>query len=62
MKNIIKSILLSAVVLGMSSCTEEKILDLVPINNVPTDLAFTTPTYIETYMAGVYNVCNDWYL
>lgn len=55
MKNIIKSILLSAVVLGMSSCTEEKILDLVPINNVPTDLAFTTPTYIETYMAGVYN-------
>jgi hypothetical protein len=55
MKKLIKSILLSVVVFGMNSCTEEKILDLVPVNNIPTPLAFTTPAYIETYMNGVYN-------
>ncbi|MGO4770820.1 RagB/SusD family nutrient uptake outer membrane protein [Flavobacterium sp. W22_SRS_FK3] len=55
MKNIIKSIVLSVVVLGMTSCTEDKILDLVPVNNVPNDIAFSTPAYIETYMNGVYN-------
>jgi hypothetical protein len=55
MKNLIKSILLSVVVFGMNSCTEEKILDLVPVNNIPTDIAFSTPSYIETYMNGVYN-------
>lgn len=55
MKNIIKTILLSAVVLGMSSCTEEKILDLKPVNNILSPDAFTTPTLISTYMNGVYN-------
>ncbi|OHT47377.1 RagB/SusD family nutrient uptake outer membrane protein [Flavobacterium tructae] len=55
MKNIIKSILLTVAVLGLNSCSEDKILDLVPVNNVPTDVAFSTPTYIETYMNGVYN-------
>lgn len=55
MKNIIKTILLSAVVLGMSSCTEEKILDLKPVNNILSPDAFTTPTLIATYMNGVYN-------
>lgn len=55
MKNIIKTILLSVVVLGMSSCTEEKILDLKPINNILDPDAFTTPTLIDSYMNGVYN-------
>jgi hypothetical protein len=55
MKNIIKTILLSVVVLGMSSCTEEKILDLKPINNILDPDAFTTPTLISSYMNGVYN-------
>ncbi|WET04284.1 RagB/SusD family nutrient uptake outer membrane protein [Flavobacterium sp. YJ01] len=55
MKNIIKTILLSAVVLGMSSCTEEKVIDLKPINNILSPDAFTTPTLISTYMNGVYN-------
>ncbi|MFH6994726.1 RagB/SusD family nutrient uptake outer membrane protein [Flavobacterium sp. FlaQc-48] len=55
MKNIIKSILLSVVVLGMSSCTEEKLLDLKPINNISDADAFTTPAYIAAYMNGVYN-------
>lgn len=55
MKNIIKTILLSVVVLGMSSCTEEKILDLKPVNNILSPDAFKTPTLISTYMNGVYN-------
>lgn len=55
MKNIIKTILLSVVVLGMGSCTEEKILDLNPINNIADSEAFTTPAYIAAYMNGVYN-------
>ena len=55
MKNIIKLILLSVVVLGMSSCTEEKVLDLKPINNVSEADAFTTPSLIASYMNGVYN-------
>ena len=55
MKNIIKTVLLSVVVLGMSSCTEEKILDLKPVNNVLSPDAFTSPTLVATYMNGVYN-------
>jgi hypothetical protein len=55
MKNIIKTILLSVAVLGMSSCTEDKILDLKPVNNILSPDAFTTPTLIESYMNGVYN-------
>jgi hypothetical protein len=55
MKNIIKTILLSVVVLGMSSCTEEKILDLKPVNNILSPDAFTSPTLVATYMNGVYN-------
>lgn len=55
MKNIIKTILLSVAVLGMSSCSEDKILDLKPVNNILSPDAFTTPTLIESYMNGVYN-------
>ncbi|KAF2331936.1 RagB/SusD family nutrient uptake outer membrane protein [Flavobacterium daemonense] len=55
MKNIFKTILLSAMVLGMSSCSEDKILDLNPINNISDQDAFSTPTLIQSYMVGVYN-------
>ncbi|MFD1604227.1 RagB/SusD family nutrient uptake outer membrane protein [Flavobacterium artemisiae] len=55
MKNLIKTIILSVAVLGMSSCTEEKVLDLKPINNILDTDAFTTPAYIAAYMNGVYN-------
>ncbi|TDW44296.1 putative outer membrane starch-binding protein [Flavobacterium sp. 270] len=55
MKNLIKTILLSVAVLGMSSCTEDKILDLNPINNISDAAAFSTPAYIAAYMNGVYN-------
>ncbi|MHC0442949.1 RagB/SusD family nutrient uptake outer membrane protein [Flavobacterium sp. 3-210] len=55
MKNLIKTIILSVAVLGMSSCTEEKILDLKPVNNILDADAFSTPDYIKAYMNGVYN-------
>jgi hypothetical protein len=55
MKNIIKTIFLSVVVLGMNSCTEEKILDTTPINNISDKDAFSTPSLIATSMNGVYN-------
>lgn len=56
MKNIIiKSILLSVLAFGMNSCTEEKILDLDPINNISETAAFSTPSLIASSMNGVYN-------
>jgi hypothetical protein len=56
MKNIIiKSILLSVLAIGMNSCTEEKILDLDPINNISETAAFSTPSLIASSMNGVYN-------
>ncbi len=55
MKNLIKSIIVSALVFGMNSCTEEKILDLSPINNISEKDAFSTPSLIESSMNGVYN-------
>ena len=55
MKNIIKTILLSVVVLGMNSCTEEKLLDLSPINNISDKDAFSSPSLIASSMNGVYN-------
>lgn len=55
MKNIIKTILLSVIVLGLNSCTEEKLLDLSPINNISDQDAFSTPSLIASSMNGVYN-------
>ena len=55
MKNLIKILLISVITFGMNSCTEEKILDLEPINNIGEKDAFSTPTLIEAYMNGVYN-------
>lgn len=55
MKNLIKILLISVMTFGMNSCTEEKILDLEPINNIGEKDAFTTPGLIEAYMNGVYN-------
>lgn len=55
MKKIIKTLLISVVVFGMNSCTEEKILDLSPVNNISENAAFSTPSLIESSMNGVYN-------
>ena len=54
-KILIKTILFSVVVFGMNSCTEEKILELTPINNISENDAFSTPSLIESSMNGVYN-------
>lgn len=55
MKNILKTIFLSVVILGMNSCSEEKILDLTPINNISDKDAYSTPSLIASSMNGVYN-------
>lgn len=55
MKNLIKTFLYFVIVFGMNSCTEEKILDLTPINNISENDAFSTPSLIESSMNGVYN-------
>lgn len=55
MKNLVKILLISVLTFGMNSCTEEKILDLEPINNIGEKDAFSTPALIEAYMNGVYN-------
>ncbi|KAF2515169.1 RagB/SusD family nutrient uptake outer membrane protein [Flavobacterium foetidum] len=55
MKNTIKTILLSVIVFGMNACTEEKILDLTPINSISEAEAFSTPSLIAASMNGVYN-------
>ncbi len=41
--------------MGISSCSDEKILELNPINAVSADVAFTTPTLINASMNGMYN-------
>jgi len=55
MKNLIKTLLFSVIVFGMNACSEEKILDLSPINNISENDAFSTPSLIESSMNGVYN-------
>jgi len=55
MKNLVKILLISVFAFGMNSCTEEKILDLEPVNNIGEGDAFSTPSLIEAYMNGVYN-------
>lgn len=55
MKNLSKFITISALFIGLNSCTEEAILDLTPVNNIPLELAFSTPSLIESSMNGVYN-------
>jgi hypothetical protein len=44
--------------LGLFSCSDEKILELKPINAVAIDVAFTTPTLIDASMNGLYNAAS----
>ena len=55
MKNYIKIIAFSTIGLFLNSCTDEKILDLAPINRISLDQAFSSPSLIESSMNGVYN-------
>jgi hypothetical protein len=55
MKKYIKFFLLSTITLGLSSCNEEDILDLKPINQIPLEDSFSTPTLIASSINGMYN-------
>jgi hypothetical protein len=55
MKKYIKIFLISAIALGLNSCNEEDILDLKPINQIPLEEAFSTPSLIEASVNGMYN-------
>lgn len=55
MKIYLKFIAISVLVLGTSACSEEKLLDLTPINNISIEEAFSTPSLIESSINGVYN-------
>ncbi len=55
MKNISKLLGILVLLFGLNSCTEEAILDLTPVNNIPLELSFSTPSLIESSMNGVYN-------
>lgn len=55
MKTYLKIIVATIFALSTNSCTEEKILDLSPINRISLDAAFSSPSLIESAMNGVYN-------
>jgi hypothetical protein len=55
MKTYIKYIAIIAVAFGMNSCSEEKILDLKPIDRISIDAAFSSPSLIALSMNGMYN-------
>lgn len=55
MKILLKSFLTISIALGVSSCNEENILDLSPINNISLTDAFSSPSLIESSINGMYN-------
>ncbi len=55
MKVYLKFIAISALVFGTSACSEEKLLDLSPINNISVEEAYSTPSLIESSVNGMYN-------
>jgi starch-binding outer membrane protein, SusD/RagB family len=55
MKILQKIIAGSILAFGMSSCSDENILDLSPINNISTTASFSTPSLIESSINGMYN-------
>lgn len=58
MKKYIKIVTSVMLVMGLFSCSDEKILELTPINAVASDVAFTTPTLITASMNGMYNAAS----
>ncbi|MFE3868784.1 RagB/SusD family nutrient uptake outer membrane protein [Flavobacterium sp. LS2P90] len=58
MKKYIKIVTSVMLVMGLFSCSDEKILGLTPINAVASDVAFTTPTLITASMNGMYNAAS----
>jgi starch-binding outer membrane protein, SusD/RagB family len=51
----LKIAVITATVFTMSSCSEEDVLDLSPINNISINDAFSTPSLIENSVNGMYN-------
>lgn len=55
MKKYIKITAFMALTFFMYSCTEEKVLELKPINNIPLEDAYSTPSIIALSVNGMYN-------
>lgn len=55
MKNIKKIVYISIIGLILTSCSEDSLLDLSPINNISVNDAFSTPSLIENSVNGMYN-------
>ncbi len=55
MKNYLKIIVTIVITYLSFSCTEEKVLDLKPINNISLDDAYSTPSIIALSINGMYN-------
>lgn len=55
MKNIFKYVIITGLVFGMNSCTEEKILELSPINSISENDAFSSPSLVLSSVNGMYN-------
>ncbi|RXJ46082.1 RagB/SusD family nutrient uptake outer membrane protein [Gelidibacter gilvus] len=55
MKNIFKYLAVTVIGIGMVSCSEDALLNLSPINNIPIDQAYSTPSLIESSINGMYN-------
>ena len=55
MKKIVTKLSLLVLLLGLNSCSEETILELSPIDSSSAEIAFSSPSLIESSMNGVYN-------
>jgi len=55
MKKIIKYLFLLFLAIGINSCSEDKLLNLSPINDISNDAAYSTPSLIESSVNGMYN-------
>lgn len=55
MKKYINFIKIAFFAFMINSCTDEKVLELKPINNISVDDAFSTPSLIKLSITGMYN-------
>ena len=55
MKNIFKFLFIAFLAFGANSCTEEKLLDLSPFNDISNDAAYSSPSLILSSVNGMYN-------
>lgn len=55
MKKIFKFLTICSLGISVTSCSEESILDLSPVNNISLSDAFSSPSLIESSVNGMYN-------